>query len=66
MSTSVPRPRLRPKVPGTWAFDTMSRKIRSNILARVFRKNDDLPLEALRKLQLLDLEFTDAAHMKLI
>lgn len=35
----LPAPLLA-NVPGTWAHDTMSRRVREEILARVFREND--------------------------
>ena len=69
MPTDAPRaplpPRLRSNVPGTWAFDTMSRRVRTDILARVFRENDELPQDALDKLRLLDSELADAASTPL-
>lgn len=43
MPTSAPSVPLPPvlcsDIPGTWAHDTMSRRVRKEILARVFREN---------------------------
>lgn len=55
----VPPP-LCSDVPGTWAFDTMSDRVRTDILARVFRENDFSPA-TLSRLQILDRELADAA-----
>lgn len=59
-SLSVPPP-LCSDVPGTWAFDTMSDRIRTDILARVFRENDFSPA-TLSRLRVLDTELADAAN----
>jgi len=46
MSTTKPRALLPPiilsNVPGTWAYDTMSRRIRDDILVRIYAENDAL------------------------
>lgn len=46
MSTTKPRATLPPiilsNVPGTWAYDTMSRRIRDDILVRIYAENDAL------------------------
>ncbi len=43
-STSKPKAALPPiilsNVPGTWAYDTMSRRIRDDILVRIYEEND--------------------------
>eukprot|EP00238_Polyblepharides_amylifera_P000280 CAMPEP_0196574172 /NCGR_PEP_ID=MMETSP1081-20130531/3944_1 /TAXON_ID=36882 /ORGANISM="Pyramimonas amylifera, Strain CCMP720" /LENGTH=447 /DNA_ID=CAMNT_0041892117 /DNA_START=238 /DNA_END=1581 /DNA_ORIENTATION=- len=49
---------------GTWAYDTMSRRIREDILSRVFSENE-LSLKHLTALQALDLELQSAATEKL-
>lgn len=59
----VPPP-LCSDAPGTWAYDTMSVRIRTDILARVFRENDFSPL-TLSRLRVLDAELTDAAQTPL-
>lgn len=68
MPTSRPRAPLPPplvsSVPGTWAYDTMSRRVRTDILARVFRENC-FPAESQRRLLELDAELTDAGSVKL-
>ena len=33
-------PIILSNVPGTWAYDTMSRRVRENILMRVYEEND--------------------------
>lgn len=53
-------PPLTSDVPGTWAFDTMSRRVRTDILARIFRENTLHP-EAVKNLQALDAELSNAA-----
>jgi hypothetical protein len=59
----VPPP-LRSDVPGTWAHDTMSGRIRTDILARVFREND-FPPATLARLRALDAELADAGRVVL-
>ena len=39
--SSIP-PVITSETPGTWAFDTVSRRLREDILARVFRDNADV------------------------
>lgn len=53
-------PPLTSDVPGTWAFDTMSRRVRTDILARIFRENQFQSHVVLR-LQQLDTELSAAA-----
>lgn len=53
-------PVLCSDVPGTWAFDTMSRRVREDILARVFRENDFHP-DVVCRLNALDAELAVAA-----
>ena len=36
---TVPPP-IRSNIPGTWAYDTMSRRVRDDILERLFKEND--------------------------
>lgn len=57
-------PVLCSDVPGTWAYDTMSRRVRQDILARVFRENDFHPgiMQGLRR---LDAELAAAASTAL-
>lgn len=62
-SLTVPPP-ICSDVPGTWAFDTMSDRIRTDILARVFRENDFSPA-TLSRLRILDSELADAANTAL-
>lgn len=59
----VPPP-IRSDKPGTWAYRTMSDRIRTDILARVFRENNFSPsvLEELRK---LDKELENAESTRL-
>jgi Damage-control phosphatase ARMT1-like domain len=59
----VPPP-LCSDVPGTWAFDTMSSRIRTDILARIFRENDFSPA-TLSRLTALDAELQNAANTPL-
>lgn len=53
-------PPLCSDTPGTWAYDTMSRRVREDILARVFREND-FPPATLSRLNALDSELAKAA-----
>lgn len=68
MPTDVPRAPLPPVLssdhPGTWAYDTMSRRVRTDILARVFRENSFLP-PIVERLQILDAELANAADTPL-
>lgn len=70
MSDRPQRPRLPlpaplcSDVPGTWAFATMSDRIRTDILARIFRENDFSPL-ALSRLESLHDELKEAASTPL-
>ncbi len=68
MPTSAPRAPLPPVLvsteEGTWAHDTMSRRVRHEILARVFRENS-FPAGSLRRLRALDEELAAAASTKL-
>lgn len=50
-------PVLRSNKPGTWAYDTMSRRIRTDILARVFAEND-YPPEVVDQLRGLEMELS--------
>lgn len=54
----VPAP-LCSDVAGTWAYATMSDRIRTDILARIFRENDFAPTN-LSRLQALDSELKEA------
>lgn len=69
MPTELPSaplpPPLTSDVPGTWAFDTMSRRVRSDILARIFRENDLQPA-AVDRLRALDEELANAASTPLL
>eukprot|EP00898_Chlorokybus_atmophyticus_P005673 jgi/Chlat1/6106/Chrsp40S09029 len=61
-------PRLRSDTPGTWAHDTMSRRVRTDILARVFTENADRlkeDVQAAVDLRHLDSELENAATVKL-
>lgn len=64
MPTKLPSAPLPPELlsdtPGTWAYDTMSRRVRTDILARVFRENDFHP-DVVARLQALDDELANAA-----
>lgn len=53
-------PPLTSDVPGTWAFDTMSRRVRIDILARIFRENQ-FQSQVVHRLQQLDTELSAAA-----
>lgn len=57
-------PVLRSDQPGTWAFDTMSRRIREEILGRVYREND-FPPDTIARLRSLDHELANAAETPL-
>lgn len=63
MPTATPRaalpPILRSDTPGTWAHDTMSRRVRTEILARVFRENIFDP-GTVSRLKALDTELANA------
>lgn len=64
MPTSGPRAPLPPVIvsteEGTWAHDTMSRRVRTDILARVFRENT-FHANALNNLKQLDIELSAPA-----
>lgn len=60
---SLPPPLTSDK-PGTWAYDTMSRRVRENILARIFRENSFAP-EIVENLQALNNELSNAATVQL-
>lgn len=64
MPSSLPAlplpPVLTSDVPGTWAHDTMSRRVRTDILARVFRENS-FHDQTIARLQALDKELQNAA-----
>lgn len=68
MPTELPKPPLPPELtsdePGSWAYDTMSRRVRTDILARVFRENSFLP-PIVERLQQLDAQLADAANTPL-
>ncbi|KAK4530095.1 hypothetical protein CCYA_CCYA03G0952 [Cyanidiococcus yangmingshanensis] len=49
-------PLLTALEPGTWAHDTMSRRIREEILTRIFRENTFFSSEAVNRLQQLEAE----------
>ncbi|GAB0488888.1 hypothetical protein MMPV_000101 [Pyropia vietnamensis] len=53
-------PRIRSLTPGTWAHSTMSHRLRTDILSRVYRENDLSP-SALAGLRALDNELAAAA-----
>lgn len=53
-------PVLRSDVVGTWAYDTMSRRVRSDILGRVFRENEFTSPNILSALRKLDDELANA------
>eukprot|EP00241_Pyramimonas_parkeae_P016540 CAMPEP_0114299282 /NCGR_PEP_ID=MMETSP0059-20121206/12887_1 /TAXON_ID=36894 /ORGANISM="Pyramimonas parkeae, Strain CCMP726" /LENGTH=449 /DNA_ID=CAMNT_0001421737 /DNA_START=77 /DNA_END=1426 /DNA_ORIENTATION=- len=57
-------PMLVSDKPGTWAYDTMSRRIREEILSRVFEDNQ-FPPEQLAALQALDQELQSAKDVPL-
>lgn len=62
---SVPLPPpLTSDEPGSWAFDTMSRRVRTDILSRVFRENSFLP-DTIDRLTALDEELANAADTSL-
>lgn len=68
MPTQVPEVLLPPPLtsdePGSWAFDTMSRRVRTDILTRVFRENTFLPA-TIERLRSLDDELANAAESPL-
>ena len=58
-------PRILSNKPGTWAHDTVNRRLRESILARVFEDNAatlDTDPTALSALEALDAELADAAR----
>lgn len=57
-------PELTSDEPGSWAYDTMSRRVRTDILARVFRENSFSP-EVVGKLKQLDGELANAGITQL-
>lgn len=57
-------PELTSDEPGSWAYDTMSRRVRTDILARVFRENSFSP-EIVNKLKRLDEELANAGTTQL-
>lgn len=57
-------PELTSDEPGSWAYDTMSRRVRTDILARVFRENS-LSSEIVEKLKQLDQELANAGTTQL-
>lgn len=63
MPTTSPKiplpPPLTSDIPGTWAYDTMSRRVRTDILARIFRENTLTP-STVEKLKSLDKELEHA------
>lgn len=68
MPSATPKASLPPPitsdVPGTWAYDTMSRRVRKDILARIFRENTLQP-SAIKKLENLDRELANAAESQI-
>ncbi|KAL7579928.1 hypothetical protein ACA910_004928 [Epithemia clementina (nom. ined.)] len=62
-------PPIRSETPGTWAFDTMSRRVDSEILERTLKDNEEMfnqwPTEILAEFQKLRAELRDAAIVKL-
>ncbi|KAA8499123.1 Protein-glutamate O-methyltransferase [Porphyridium purpureum] len=58
-------PEICSDVPGTWAYDTMSRRIRTDILARVVRENTTFTPSVAAALRELDLELQQAASKPL-
>eukprot|EP00793_Prasinoderma_coloniale_P000557 PRCOL_00003705-RA len=63
-SLPLPPPILS-NVPGTWAYDTMSRRVRDAILARLYDDNPDLTDAQLGKLRALEVELESAASTPL-
>lgn len=63
MPPTLPRiplpPEITSDVPGTWAYDTMSRRVREDILMRIFRENN-LDPESHARLSQLDAELEKA------
>ncbi len=61
-------PAILSNVPGTWAFDTVSRRLRESILSRIVADNAET-LEAdpnaAAAFKVLDAELSDAAHVTL-
>jgi uncharacterized protein with ATP-grasp and redox domains len=47
--------------PGTWAYDTITRRLRTDILARIWRENDFFDADAVASLQALSAELETAA-----
>lgn len=68
MPTALPRISLPPEItsdiPGTWAYDTMSRRVREDILMRIFRENN-LDPESYARLTQLDSELKTAHSSEL-
>lgn len=64
MPTQYPKASIPPHicsdVPGSWAYDTMSRRVREDILARVFRENNFDP-HSIARLQALENELLNAS-----
>mmetsp|Transcript_10808 Transcript_10808/g.14027 ORF Transcript_10808/g.14027 Transcript_10808/m.14027 type:complete len:440 (-) Transcript_10808:312-1631(-) len=61
-------PYILSNVPGTWAYDTMSRRVREEIIGRIFEENDlDAPdkAEAKAKMEALREELTEPQNHKL-
>ncbi|CAM9870521.1 unnamed protein product, partial [Heterosigma akashiwo] len=72
VSLQVPRAAIPPyilsNVPGTWAFDTMSRRVREEIIGRIYDENDlDAPemAETKKMMDALKEELTDPANVKI-
>ncbi|GJQ11586.1 hypothetical protein GpartN1_g3377.t1 [Galdieria partita] len=64
MPMEWPRAPLPPPIcsdqPGTWAYDTLTRRIRTEILARVWRENDFFDTDTVASLQVLSNELEAA------
>ena len=58
-------PILRATKPGTWAHDTVSRRLREEILTRVFRENTFFAPDIIERLRELDEELAGAEHITL-
>jgi len=58
-------PRIFSDVPGTWAHDTMSRRVRDEILSRIYEENPSLPPSCIRQLDELKAELQQPGVSKL-